>query len=463
MDGRGPGQWGDLGMKNVAVVGFGYIGSVIGAVLASRGCRVRGVDLNAQLVADISAGRCPLPEPGLAELVETQVAAGRLSATTDMAAVAGADMIVITVGTPLSDSFDADLGHIRAACGAIAPHVHDGQVIVIKSTVPPGVTRLMADEILRPKARVLMAFSPERLAEGNAIAEFNRLPIVVGGIDAASTAAAGAFWREVMGVEVIEVTSPEAAELVKLADNQWIDLNIALAHELALLADALPWPIDVLEVIRGANSLKKGQHYVNILTPSNGVGGYCLTKDPWFIDALGKRHGLELKLSAAGRSVNDAMPAYVFDQVDLFLKARGTAPADARIAVLGYSFKTNSGDCRFTPVAPFLSALTAAGYAGVAVCDPTVSATEAAQHGLSLTGWQEALDGADAVVIMAGHDAFRPIDVAAFKSRLAPGALIYDGRIYYDHDTIAALEAAGFVYRGVGRSALPEAAQRQHA
>lgn len=451
-------------MKNVAVVGFGYIGSVIGAVLASRGCRVTGIDLNAQLVADISAGRCPLPEPGLSALVSEQVAAGRLSATTDMAAVAGTDMIVITVGTPLSDSFDADLGHIRAACSAIAPHVHDGQVIVIKSTVPPGVTRLMAEEILRPQARVLMAFSPERLAEGNAIAEFNRLPIVVGGIDADSTAAAGAFWREVMGVEVIEVTSPEAAELVKLADNQWIDLNIALAHELALLADALPYPIDVLEVIRGANSLKKGQHYVNILTPSNGVGGYCLTKDPWFIDALGKRHGLDLKLSAAGRSVNDGMPDYVFDQVDLFLKGRGSAPRDAKIAVLGYSFKTNSGDCRFTPVAPFLSALKAAGYSDVAVCDPTVSQTEAAQHGLSLVDdWREALDGADAVAIMAGHDAFRGIDPAAFKAHMAPGALIYDGRIYYDHDTIAALEAAGFTYRGVGRSALPEPAQRQHA
>lgn len=440
-------------MKRVAVVGFGYIGSVIGAVLADRGCQVVGIDLNKGLVEAVNRGECPIPEPGINDLVARTVAAGRLSASTDMAAVAGADIIVVTVGTPLSDSFDADLSHIRAACMGIAPHLSDGQVLMVKSTVPPGVTRRMAEEVLLPAARIHVAFSPERLAEGAAIREFQTLPIVVGGMDPAATAAAAAFWRSVLDVEVIEVASPETAELVKLACNQWIDLNISLAHELAKLADALPWPIDTLEVIRGANSLKKGQHYVNILTPSNGVGGYCLTKDPWFIDALGKANGLDLRLSAAGRMVNDSMPAYVADAVDLFLKGRGKAPAEARIAVLGYSFKTNSGDCRFTPVDPLLDALRGAGYTDLRIADPMVSDEEAAHHGVVLTRDLDAvLDGADAVIINAAHDAFRALTVADFSRLLSAGALVYDGRIYYDRAMIDELGAAGFVYRGVGRS-----------
>ena len=197
---------------------------------------------------------------------------------------------------------------------------------MIKSTVPPGTTRAMYEEMIAPAAKVHMAFSPERLAEGAAIRELASIPILVGGIDAAAGEAAAAFWREALPVEVMTVASPEAAEMVKLADNLWIDLNIALANELAKLVDAMPSKIDVMEVIRGANTLKKGQHHVNILHPANGVGGYCLTKDPWFVDAFGRRAGIELKIPRASRAVNDSMPGHVFDRVMGALAERGIAP-----------------------------------------------------------------------------------------------------------------------------------------
>ena len=439
-------------MSEIAVVGFGYIGSVIAAVLASRGHSVVGIDTNQALIAELREGRCPIPEPGLAELVAAGVASGRLTVSSDPAAAAGARAVLITVGTPLSEDFTADLSHIRAACAGLAPHLADGQIVMIKSTVPPGTTRAMHDEILAPAARVHVAFSPERLAEGQAIRELAQIPILVGGMDAEAGAAAAAFWREVLPVEVDVLSSPEAAEMVKLADNLWIDLNVALANELAKLTDALPWPVDVLEVIRGANSLKKGQHHVNILMPANGVGGYCLTKDPWFVDAIGRRAGVEMKIPRASRAVNDSMPAHVFARVDGHLRARGLAPADARVAILGYAFKSNSGDCRFTPVAPLVAEFEAAGYGGrLRVCDPMVTPAEAAHHGLTLTAdWRDAVAGADAVLILAGHDAFAaitPEDLAA----ACPGALIYDGRIHYPRDRIAALEAAGLGYMGVGR------------
>jgi nucleotide sugar dehydrogenase len=441
-------------MPDVAVIGMGYIGSVIAAVLAGRGFSVAGVDTNARMVAEVMAGRCPIPEPGLGELVARGVASGRLAASTDPAAARGARAVLITVGTPLSDDFTADLAHIRAACAGVAPYLHDGQIVMIKSTVPPGTTRAMHAEIIAPAlppgARVHMAFSPERLAEGAAIRELSQIPILVGGIDAAAGEAAAAFWREALPVEVMTVASPEAAEMVKLADNLWIDLNIALANELAKLVDAMPWKIDVMEVIRGANTLKKGQHHVNILHPANGVGGYCLTKDPWFVDALGRRAGIELQIPRASRAVNDSMPGHVFDRVTGALAARGIAPEDARIALLGFAFKSNSGDCRFTPVAPLVARLRASG-CGLRVCDPMVTAAEAEHHGIALEpDWRRAVAGADAVLILAGHDAFTGITAEDFAA-LAPGALIYDGRIYYPPGKIAELEARGLAYMGVGR------------
>ena len=439
---------------DIAVIGFGYIGSVIAAVLADRGFSVVGIDTNAKMIEEVRAGRCPIPEPGLADLVAKGVAAGRLTASTDPAAAKGARAVLVTVGTPLSDDFTADLAHIRAACAGIAPHLHDGQIVMIKSTVPPGTTRAMYEGVIAPAlpsgAKVHMAFSPERLAEGAAIRELVQIPILVGGVDAEAGEAAAAFWRAVLPVEVMTVTSPEAAEMVKLADNLWIDLNIALANELAKLVDAMPFPIDVMEVIRGANSLKKGQHHVNILYPANGVGGYCLTKDPWFVDALGRRAGIELMIPRASRAVNDSMPGHVFDRVMGALAERGVAPKEARIALLGFSFKSNSGDTRFTPVAPLVAKLRATG-CGLAICDPMVTAAEAEHHGIALEpDWRRAVEGADAVLILAGHDAFTGITAADFAA-LAPGALIYDGRIYYPRTRIAELQAAGLAYMGVGR------------
>ncbi len=439
---------------DVAVVGFGYIGSVIAAVLADRGLSVVGIDTNAEMIAALNEGRCPIPEPGLEDLVAAGVAAGRLSGATDPAAARGAKAVLITVGTPLSDAFEADLSHIRAACGAVAPFAHDGQIVMIKSTVPPGTTRLMHDEIFAPQARVHMAFSPERLAEGQAIRDLQSIPILVGGMDAAAGEACAAFWRDaVPSVQVMTLSSPEAAEMVKLADNLWIDLNVALANELAKLADALPWPIDVMEVIGGANSLKKGQHHVNILHPSNGVGGYCLTKDPWFVDALGRRAGVELKIPRASREVNDSMPQHVFARVDGFLKGKGIAARDAKVALLGFSFKSNSGDCRFTPVGPLVAALREAGYGTrLSICDPMVTEREATHHGVTLEpDWRKTVAGADAVLILAGHDDFAAIGADDLAALAKPGALVYDGRIYYPRARIEELEAKGLSYIGVGR------------
>lgn len=439
-------------MFNVSVVGSGYIGSVIASVLASRGCTVTAIDVNERLIAAFQAGDCPIKEPGLSELIADGVAAGRLSFSTGFEAIAGADVVLLTVGTPLAEDFSPDLSHVQAAAEAIAAHVRDGQVVMVKSTVPPGVTRDVVAARLRQAADVSVAFSPERLAEGAAIRELLTLPIVVGGIDEASTAAAGAFWRQVLDVQVIEVTSPEAAEMVKLADNLWIDLNIALAHDLAKLCDALPYPLDVLEVIAGANSLKKGQHHVNILTPSNGVGGYCLTKDPWFVHTLGRNHGVDLLTPHTSRTVNAGMPAYCAEQIASWASAARRAPADLKLAVMGLSFKTNSGDVRLTPVLPLLEALRERGFALQTVHDPMVLEEEATHLGVPLeASYEAALEGADCAVFLVGHDQFKAYGAERIAELLAPGALVFDGRMYFDAAAIRTFRDAGLTYKGIGR------------
>ena len=432
----------------IAVVGFGYIGAVIGAVLSDRGFTVVGIDPSGRTRAAVASGRSPVREPGLDELIARGVAAGRLSITDDAAAVASCGTVLIAVGTPLSSVGDADVSQLESAASSIAPHLSEGQLVVLKSTVPPGCTAEIMAPILRSTAHVHVAFCPERLAEGRAIEEFLSLPVVVGGVDDASTNAAAVFWRRALDVEVVPVSSSLGAELVKLADNLWIDLNIALANELALLCDRLG-DVDVLEVIKAANTLPKVDHHVNILMPSIGVGGYCLTKDPWFVHKMGSDLGLDLRTPVVSRAVNDAMTAHAADLID---RAIGGPERGPHVAILGAAFKSDTGDCRFTPAAPVIEELLKRGYR-VTVHDPFVDPEEAERIlPVPLTGELAAtVRGADCVAFFTGHRQFREIPVAWLAEQLAPGALVFDGRMYFDRETIREITDHGLRFKGVGR------------
>ncbi|WP_020614558.1 nucleotide sugar dehydrogenase [Sediminispirochaeta bajacaliforniensis] len=435
--------------RKIAVVGFGYIGSVIGSVLADRGYTVMGVEPNQRIVDAIAQGRSPFAEPGLEELVKKGREAGRLFVGKDPSVVADCKTIVITVGTPLSGDHDPDLSQIRAAAEMIAPYVCHGALVMLKSTVPPNTTEGVVGQVLADK-KVELAFCPERLAEGKAIGEFTAIPVVVGGVTESATKRAAAFWREALGVEVIEVGNARAAEMVKLADNLWIDLNIALAGELAKVADRLN--IDVLDVIRAANSLPKGTGNVNILIPSVGVGGYCLTKDPWFVHRLGKNLGLELLIPPASRNVNDSMPTYSVELIKSFLQGRGKPTAKTKVAVMGIAFKNNTGDCRFTPTKPVIEALQAEGYV-LQICDPWVE-----EHDIQLVtelpvskDVEDTIRDADCVAFLAGHKQFHDIPIKQIVELANPGALIFDGRMFFSKEKIREMESVGLHYKGVGR------------
>lgn len=434
----------------VAIVGFGYIGSVIGSVLADKGVRVKGVEPNERIVRAVAQANTPFNEPGLDDLIKKTTQSGALSVSSDFETIRGCNVFVVTVGTPLSENFDPDISQISAAVKSITPYVTDGSIVIVKSTVPPFTTRDVVYPILREKADVRLAFSPERLAEGRAIEEFRTIPIVVGGVDEASTKAVAKFWRDVMGNETIEVDNSVSAEMVKLADNLWIDVNIALAGELAKLSDKLG--ADVLQIIKAANSLPKGSSHVNILMPSVGVGGYCLTKDPWFVHSMGEKYGVNLALPKAGRDVNDSMPEYSVSEIDAVLTADGSERKDKKVAVMGIAFKNNTGDCRFTPTRPAIEKLIELGYQ-VEICDPWTQ-----EHDEQMVTEREVskdiegtMRGADCVAFLAGHDDFRKIPISRIAELAAPGALIFDGRMFFSREQIAEMHRCGLRYKGVGR------------
>ena len=442
------------GMRSgIALVGFGYIGTVIGAVLADRGWPVTGIDVRQEVVDDINQGKTGVPEPGLAELVANNVRVGRLSATTDFSVLADNDFVIVTVGTPLGPDYEPIVDDIKAAARAVAEHLHPGHLVILKSTVPPDTTenlfRPILEEIsgLRAGVDFGLAFCPERIAEGQAIRELTSIPIVIGAVDERSARACSTLWQQSLGVASIVVNDPRTAEMVKLADNLWIDLNIALANELAKVCDKLG--LDALQVIDAANSMPKGQHNVNVLRPSMGVGGYCLTKDPWFVNHLGQSLGLDLSTPRTSRTVNDTMPEYTFGLLKQLLADQGKAVETSRIAVLGIAFKNDTGDCRLTPTKYVVELLEESG-CQLSVHDPWVAEEDAVTvTKLPLTAdIESAVKDADALVVLAGHREFHRIPLARLADMTAARCVFLDGRNSFDP---AAVDAAGFVYKGIGR------------
>jgi dTDP-alpha-D-glucose dehydrogenase len=442
------------GMRSgIAVVGFGYIGTVIGAVLADRGWPVTAIDVRQSVVDEINLGKTTVPEPGLNELVSTNVRVGRLRATIDFGALADNDFIIVTVGTPLGPDFEPIVDDIKAAARAVGEHLHAGHLVILKSTVPPDTTEKIVQPILEETSGLRagvdfgLAFCPERLAEGQAIHELTSIPVVVGAVEERSARACSTLWRHALGVDSIVVDDPRTAEMVKLADNLWVDLNVALANELAKVCDRLG--MDALQVIEAANTMPKGGRDANILRPSMGVGGYCLTKDPWFVNHLGESVGLELAIPRTSRGVNDTMPAYTYGLLEQLLADQGKTIETSKIAVLGIAFKNNTGDCRLTPTKYVVALLEASGCA-LSIHDPWVHGEEALTvTTVPLTAdIESAVESADALVVLAGHREFHQVPLARLAELTAPRCVFLDGRNSFDP---AAVRAAGFVYKGIGR------------
>jgi UDP-N-acetyl-D-mannosaminuronic acid dehydrogenase len=416
---------------NIAVVGIGRIGLPIAAKLASRGHRVIGCDIDAERVARINRADNPIPdEAGLSELLQRIVGEGLLSAATDtQAAVAACEAVLFCVAVDVDASGRADLANLLDAAATVGRSIRPGTLCIFDTTLPVGTTRnVLAPALesggLNVGADIHVAFSPERLLMGRVLEDLDKYPTIVGGLDPVSGAKAAAFYEAALGAPVMQLATAEAAELSKLAEGVYRDLNIALANELARVADI--HGIDITEVREAANS----QPYCHLHVPGTGVGGHCIPVYPHFlIQGEGPS-----ALAALGRTINDAMPAYAVQRLS---EACGGLRG-MRIAVLGLTFRPNVAVTAHTNALDLLRELQAGG-ASVYGHDPLLS-----EAGIRSLGFEPAknLAGFDAAIVHAYHRDYAGLDWHA----LAP--LILDARNALDR---AAIEAAGSRYLGIGR------------
>jgi nucleotide sugar dehydrogenase len=432
--------------STVAVVGLGKIGLPLAARFASRGMRVIGCDADPDVVEAVSAGRSHITgEPGLAELVAEAARAGRLRATADTAtAVADADVVVVVVRLVVDDLGRTDFTSIDAATEDIGRGLQPATLVLYETTLPVGTVsgriaaRLASASGLVPGRDFHLAFSPERVSSGTVFRDLHRYPKVVGGLDEASGDAAVAFYRAALDLDpalgeraIVRVASADSAELVKLIETTYRDVNIALANEFALFADR--WGIDVIEAIAAANT----QPYSHVHQPGVGVGGHCIGVYPHFL-LNDERAGDTLRLPRIGRQTNDAMAGHA---VRLVQSALGSLHGRT-VLVLGYAYRADVREDFGSAARRLVDEIAAAGGRPV-VHDPLYTADELRERGV------EPYDLAspspvDAVMLQAYHAAYRGLAIESL-----PGCrVVLDGRNVLDR---ASIEAAGVRYVGLGR------------
>jgi nucleotide sugar dehydrogenase len=420
----------------VAVVGLGKIGLPLAARYALSGVATTGCDVSQARVDEVNAGVNPIRgEAGLDEAVRECVANGSLRATTDTPiAVKESDVVVVVVPVIALHDGTLDWRFMDAANDAIAGGLHPGILIVWETTLPVGTTRRFASSLAQRSGLNLgtdffAAFSPERVYSGRILQDLQAYPKIVGGVDAASGARARAFYETVLpGVAIEAVDNAETAELVKLAETTYRDVNIAYANELARYAAARG--IDVDPVIRLSNT----QPFSHIHAPGAGVGGHCIPHYPRFILA----DGADAPLIRTAREINDAQPGRIADQLEAEL---GTLQGK-KILVLGVSYRENVKEVTSSPGVDLIKLLPARG-AHVAANDPHFTLDEIQAVGANPVSFDR-VGEFDGVILQAAHDEYAAID----WSKLRPGTVVVDGRNKLDPNVIT---AAGAVYVGVGR------------
>jgi UDPglucose 6-dehydrogenase len=437
----------------VAVIGTGYVGLVTGTCLAESGNDVVCVDNNLKKVETLNAGRLPIYEPGLLELVQRNKEDGRLAFTTDLvAAVRTARLIFIAVGTPQSDEGDADLSAVFAVADAIGdalkgtpPGQPGSRVVITKSTVPVGTNAKVAERLAaKGCGHVDVASNPEFLKEGAAIDDFMKPDRVVVGVRKPEV---GEVLRELYAPFLrterpFLAMTPESAEMTKYVANAMLATKISFINEMANLCDRVG--ADVNDVRKGiGHDQRIGFQF---LFPGPGYGGSCFPKDVEAIIAVGRKAGVSLKLMRAVDEVNDAQKKVLFGKIQ---KHFGDALRGKTLAIWGLAFKPRTDDIREAPALTLIDALLAAG-AGVRVHDPEAMDNVKAIYGGKLHYTDRpygALEGADGLAIVTEWQEFRNPDFEVMK-RLLKAPVIFDGRNVYDERVMATY---GFTYYGIGR------------
>ena len=376
----------------VCVVGLGYIGLPTASVLATKGFKVYGVDVRPDVVQTINEGKIHIKEPDLDILVRSAVNSGQLTASLEPQE---ADIFMICVPTPHREDHSPDLSYVEKASAAIKPFIRSGNLIILESTSPPKTTQ----DIVVPQAipddltlgeDVFVAHCPERVLPGRILLEVVQNDRVVGGMTNACTTKAQEFYESFVNGAVL-LTNALAAEVTKLVENSYRDVNIAFANELSILSDRLG--IDAWEVIELANHHPR----VNILTPGPGVGGHCISVDPWFLVHADPDNTPLIKTA---RIVNDRKPHYVID----YVARLASEFAHPKIGCLGITYKADVDDLRESPALDIVRGLAERNVGELLVCDPCVSEKQFSEF--KLLDLNDVLEQANILVLLTDHRPF---------------------------------------------------------
>ncbi|MCJ2186958.1 UDP-N-acetyl-D-mannosamine dehydrogenase [Novosphingobium beihaiensis] len=420
---------------SVCVVGLGYIGLPTAAVIARAGCKVLGLDVSQKVVDTINRGEIHIEEVDLDGLVHGVVSRGLLSASTE---VTPADVFVIAVPTPFDKNHAPDISYVLAAGRTIAPVLKQGDVVILESTSPVGTTEQLRDMIaeMRPDLKVpgvtgeipdiSIAYCPERVLPGRILEELTNNDRSIGGVTPRCARKALAFYKRFVRGECV-TTDARSAEMTKLVENAYRDVNIAFANELSIVSDKMG--LDVWEVIRLANRHPR----VNILSPGPGVGGHCIAVDPWFIV-----HGApeETPLIRTARGVNDHKMHHVIAKAEALVEAH----PEAKVACLGLAFKANIDDFRESPARFVTSRLARKFGSRIHVVEPYAAELpiEFTDTGAVQIDIDDALETCEILIVLVDHDVFRVVPLAERADKL-----VYDTRgIWPDQPRVVREEEA---------------------
>jgi UDP-N-acetyl-D-mannosaminuronic acid dehydrogenase len=404
----------------ICVMGLGYIGLPTASMLATKGHQVLGVDINPKTVDTINQGNIHIVEPDLDILVRSAVGSGNLRASLTPEE---ADTFIIAVPTPFKKTETnpkaPDISYVEAATRTIAPFIHPGNLIILESTSPVGTTEIIAEIIyaLRPdlsSEQVHIAHCPERVLPGHIIRELVDNDRIIGGIDSASAEKAQELYKTFCNGNIF-LTDAKTAEMAKLTENSFRDVNIAFANELSMICERLG--INVWELIELSNKHPR----VKILQPGPGVGGHCIAVDPWFIVAAAPE---EAKLIRTAREVNDHKPHWVIDKVKQAVESwcQNNSKSNIQnptllptIGCLGLAFKANIDDLRESPALEITRELIASGIGRVMACEPNVNGD---LKEFPLYNYSEVLRDADILLVLVDHQEFKGIDRELLKEKV---------------------------------------------
>jgi len=418
--------------KTVAVIGLGYVGLPLAVLASSKGWHVLGVDIDQDKVKRINHQQSPFKDDTLTK----DLAKHPITASTDFSAVNQASIIVVAVPTPVNKDNQPDLTPLTSAVNQIKPHLQAEQTVIIESTVNPGVMDEVISPILIDTPDIHLAHCPERINPGDPKWSVRNIPRVLGSYTEEGAKQALSFYSSVLEAPIKVMQTPTEAEAVKILENTFRDINIAYINEMARSFDALG--IDITNVIEGAATKPFSfmAHY-----PGSGVGGHCISVDPYYMIERGKQAGFDHQFLKLARHINESMPAYTVDLLTQAAKETKLPLKKLQVALLGLSYKKDVDDLRNSPALKILNILNEKDIK-VTVFDPYVPAKS------TVSNVNEALDDTNAVILACDHtELVRQLTPATLKQNKIK--IVIDGKNALDMPDIT---EQGITYHGIGRS-----------